>query len=1451
MLPDETGNKKDIRQRAEEFLNYGVLGCCPDVKAALGKTVADANAPKQPEKALPGVENHNGRRFDPNAKWEPGMELHLFPTRKSQSDVHGQPNFGWIPSDGSVPENNNQEMVEALRRLANKPRVVSEVWEVDEQGNPTKKVSSSDKNENTKDEIEEKGLGRTLREMNPGGTLVARAAKKFGVWVDDLGKFRCPPGTPQANQFTDEFGSTCFAVSAGQLINAAQEGFASLGDRWKKWRQRRPPFFIDEFGNVTENVDIIEGRQEYKRVFTGSRARVRARMIELEQNVADLLKLHGIKETPGSNYDLGQLIAKLAPDMDLRIMNPDFVWDNLDASSKRRLAQMGITKQSLVDTERGFLLKIAEMAITDPDRLSRIGRVRMNPKTSNEGFTSVLGSDDVTDTRYDISYNPIVMAENVVTQLPEVERNQRLGLRVEGAASDEEAADALHKFVVNENQWAGGMSASLGKNPFLTKGAHTAMHEVAHSLQIDKLIDVIVERHGSSAKWSDFTSGSLFDLMKNYDDGLDMDDLGLVYSDLEKVAFLGGQYGAEEFGRTGSVSELWKIEATAELYALREMGVIEGDDVDAALTFMDDIGATKTSKMREAAKKKNIKRIERDATKPVARPDGRPDTPDSPPPRKPRKARPVKSAAAADGMGKRMRTSALEKLDSDEVKAVERLGDPRDHSVTSLVDPEQSLNAVLSIDSNHKLARKHGADLDEVDVSESKAVERVAYDQKRKRLYVTYKGRDGEPGRTYYYRKVEPETVLELHKAEKKGTAINEIKKTHEFVKVDKVPEKIDKTSLDDGDIASQVQFNLIPTLTALDKSEVGREMRVVVTVDKGKRGGEIAEIRGLTTARIFHDGISLKDDEVVLSLPADARGIPVVAGEFDRELTGSTTLMMMPPMKIAVLDDKDGRRAELVDQESSSTTLTRMLDEWPAGSDAKEGKTVNSARIKTEEVVAMHLAMGEGDGTAADGSTTPISARRIRTRNADIHERQKRRKGSPTKPTKEYRDSVGTTRFGKSGKIETPEERRMSRTFGLAATTSRIRNNPAIDPEVARVLSGLDDRQVSMLVDEVARAFHENVDRRPRLRVSEDELKKLISDGGRSYRDMGFASSGEKAYQATMGIHPDTDDIDRPVLGYVVHPAQDTAARNAMRRSGKQVGDSPMEWPAGLNPHGDVDADGDIEILLKPEVSGRTAYGFGYGMDNGTRPVWLNSGNPSDIADALVHVDPEGDPEGSDMRLMNALSASIDEDFGYFTDVSSVKPAATTQNETTQDFIKRTTEHAKASKPQRLGAHIMGGFVNEEIAEVRLPWSSVSKSSSDMDISDVVRKEPISDRLRRLGFTDAEIEYFYTVNGDRSLDYISSATMGSLREYRKAMQVKREYEKMGIPSVSFMHPAGMDPLDISSYSPNPTPGMTVERALEKAINQEVDALLEKMLKQVRKTRGKIWEMNPKAGVPA
>lgn len=63
--------------------------------------------------------------------------------------------------------------------------------------------------------VETKGfLGQTLREDRGLPSVGVSAARRSGVIVDDAGKMRCPPGTPNANQFTDINMSNCMVPSA-------------------------------------------------------------------------------------------------------------------------------------------------------------------------------------------------------------------------------------------------------------------------------------------------------------------------------------------------------------------------------------------------------------------------------------------------------------------------------------------------------------------------------------------------------------------------------------------------------------------------------------------------------------------------------------------------------------------------------------------------------------------------------------------------------------------------------------------------------------------------------------------------------------------------------------------------------------------------------------------------------------------------------------------------------------------------------------------------------------------------------------------------------------------------------------------------------------------------------------------------------------------------------------
>jgi hypothetical protein len=75
-------------------------------------------------------------------------------------------------------------------------------------------------------------LGNTIRERGIATTGM-RAARAAGVIVDELGKMRCPPGTPNANQFTDINMSNCMTPSAATIAEMAERLMQKASDGFR------------------------------------------------------------------------------------------------------------------------------------------------------------------------------------------------------------------------------------------------------------------------------------------------------------------------------------------------------------------------------------------------------------------------------------------------------------------------------------------------------------------------------------------------------------------------------------------------------------------------------------------------------------------------------------------------------------------------------------------------------------------------------------------------------------------------------------------------------------------------------------------------------------------------------------------------------------------------------------------------------------------------------------------------------------------------------------------------------------------------------------------------------------------------------------------------------------------------------------------------------------------
>ena len=198
-----------------------------------GETYQDTDSKKRTNTGAPPglVEVGDGIRYIKNQKWEPGFVLRISQSQIGKKKHSKEPNFGWV----KMPERSTPSKY--AEQLANKPRIRFRKYKVNQKTNEIiesteqliDQFSLNGKTTNRQESPEVKKLpGRPL--SSRGSSLLHRAAGAFGVLVDELNKFRCPPGTPAANQFTDSMGSNCFGISPSELVNFAIDKAREMGD---------------------------------------------------------------------------------------------------------------------------------------------------------------------------------------------------------------------------------------------------------------------------------------------------------------------------------------------------------------------------------------------------------------------------------------------------------------------------------------------------------------------------------------------------------------------------------------------------------------------------------------------------------------------------------------------------------------------------------------------------------------------------------------------------------------------------------------------------------------------------------------------------------------------------------------------------------------------------------------------------------------------------------------------------------------------------------------------------------------------------------------------------------------------------------------------------------------------------------------------------------------------
>jgi hypothetical protein len=308
--------------------------------ASGNETYKDTDGKKRTSKGgTPGmVELPNGYNYVPSQKWEEGKVLQLFPSIKSRKTAVKKPNFGWVDKAPSLSADEYAKALAAGPKLRiRKYKVNKKTDEIIEESEQTLDPFSlnGDKTVSSSGYSEKRLPGKTIGQR--GRSLIARAASAFGIIVDENGKFRCPPGTPAANQFTDNAGTNCFGISASEIFDFAKR-MASGIDVSKETNVKNTTKKLFEFLSWLDNGAIpgigrtvwrdengkrIKNIKKWReaslndrnsRVFVDGMIRAQDKLAQQDINIASLMDTLGVIRTDEkrkTNDDVFEVFQKL------------------------------------------------------------------------------------------------------------------------------------------------------------------------------------------------------------------------------------------------------------------------------------------------------------------------------------------------------------------------------------------------------------------------------------------------------------------------------------------------------------------------------------------------------------------------------------------------------------------------------------------------------------------------------------------------------------------------------------------------------------------------------------------------------------------------------------------------------------------------------------------------------------------------------------------------------------------------------------------------------------------------------------------------------------------------------------------------------------------------------------------------------------------------------------
>lgn len=350
------------------------------------------------------------------------------------------------------------------------------------------------------------------------------------------------------------------------------------------------------------------------------------------------------------------------------------------------------------------------------------------------------------------------------------------------------------------------------------------------------------------------------------------------------------------------------------------------------------------------------------------------------------------------------------------------------------------------------------------------------------------------------------------------------------------------------------------------------------------------------------------------------------------------------------------------------------------------------------------------------------------------------------------------------------------------------------ISPEVKELIATKTDDELFEIMERRALQFQQGLDKRVRVRASQGILLQLAEDGRykttHEARSQHSGAAVRASYEVHLGIPYEAEAELRPASGYVVHPDWERTQIDYLRPNLGSISDEDISkrlfQDVSKNPAGNVLIYGETEIVLKPEVSGRTRYGRGDSLTSHLRPTLMDSENPEEIMHALNWSG--GQVDGDSVKYAtNLLQTEVD---GHFGNLNLYHPK----------YNPDGTRNAENLQRGYFEALIGGSFGVDDIETVRVPVSNLdSLTKYDDDLTDEGFVDAIADpeRLRGLGFSDEEIAYIMANKNAWNFDL----WFRDYRDFKRRERAKQRMDSLGLP-IEYVQdlPGGKDPFDLGSY---------------------------------------------------